>query len=283
MIDTRRVAAAAAAFTLVSGMTAFAADLPVRTAPAYVAPLPLPTFTWAGPYFGLNAGYAFDGGTRFNLSGVTPGNNGVLTGSRPGSFRNQDSGFTAGGTVGYNYQFPGFASGYGGPGSGVVVGVEADAAYTDLNKVGTFLGTGNTLNTFHSGLDFLGTVRGRVGYAFGTILVYGTGGLAYGDTYASMNLSTPGNPGQARFFGSNSDIQTGYTYGGGVEYAIPTGSFLNFFKSSAVTVKAEYLHYDLGDRTITANAVAGNGGTGGYSARVRNDGDLVRAGINYKF
>ncbi len=42
----------------------------------------------------------------------------------------------------------------------------------------------------------------------------------------------------------------------------------------------EYLHYDLGDRRIAIPGV--NGGPGNYSARVRNDGDLVRAGINFK-
>lgn len=54
-----------------------------------------------------------------------------------------------------------------------------------------------------------------------------------------------------------------------IEYAIPTTSFVNVFHSSAVTLKAEYLHYDLGR----------NGNVNGSS---RVDGNLVRGGINYK-
>ncbi len=95
-----------------------------------------------------------------------------------------------------------------------------------------------SVNTFRSGIDFLGTVRGRLGYAFNTFLIYGTGGFAYGDVFNKAALYTAGNPNQLRFYGSKSGIQTGYTYGGGIEYALPTGSFLNFFKSSAVTLKA---------------------------------------------
>ena len=48
-------------------------------------------------------------------------------------------------------------------------------------------------------------------------------------------------------------IQTGYAYGGGIEYAIPTSSFLNVFKSSAVTLKVEYLHYVIGDNVFFIN------------------------------
>ena len=65
-------------------------------------------------------------------------------------------------------------------------------------------------------------------------------------------------------------IATGYAYGGGLEYAIPTTSFVNVFHSSAVTLKAEYIRYNLGSQAL------GNG-------TVRNTGNLVRGGINYKF
>ncbi len=74
-------------------------------------------------------------------------------------------------------------------------------------------------------------------------------------------------------------METGYAYGGGIEYALPTNSFLNFFKSSAVTIKAEYLHYDLGRTNIAFNNGAGIAGT----TRVSNEGDLARVGLNYKF
>ncbi|MFM2461994.1 outer membrane protein, partial [Klebsiella pneumoniae] len=84
-------------------------------------------------------------------------------------------------------------------------------------------------------------VRGRLGYAFDRTLVYGTGGFAYGS-------------GGGRDFGltnsSRDDFQTGWAAGGGVEYALPTDSFLNFFRSSAVTLKIEglYVNLDQGNR-----------------------------------
>ena len=83
-----------------------------------------------------------------------------------------DSGFTAGGQIGYNWQ------GSGWPGGGVVVGFEADAMYMDTDK-SDIVGPGGT--NFSSGLNFLGTARGRLGYAFNQFLVYGTGGFAYGN------------------------------------------------------------------------------------------------------
>ncbi len=275
-----RLASAAALGLALTG-TAFAADLPLRSAPPPFVPPP-PVFTWTGFYAGLNAGYAFDAKTRFNTGvgpgGALPGVNPPFLGA-PGTRANvNDDGFTGGGQIGYNYQF--------GAGSGVVVGVEADAQYTDLDRrVGIdYTGVsplnsalGGTGTAYRGGLDFLGTVRGRVGYAFNQFMIYGTGGFAYGEVNNSVNVFTA--PGALFAAGGRSDLQTGYTYGGGLEYAIPTASFLNVFHSSAVTVKAEYLHYDLGGSNIAVNTGAANT----YNTRVTNSGDLIRAGINYKF
>ncbi|TXN38699.1 porin family protein, partial [Methylobacterium sp. WL30] len=108
--------------------SAFAADLPRRAPPPVFTPVPV--FTWTGAYFGINAGYGFDASDRRGATvvGVSPGNaifagpaggntGGVLA---FGGSRGND-GFTGGGQVGYNYQFT--------PGSGVVIGIEADAQY----------------------------------------------------------------------------------------------------------------------------------------------------------
>ncbi len=97
-----------------------------------------------------------------------------------------------------------------------------------------------------SGLDYFGTVRGRLGYAFDRTLVYANGGFAYGS-------------GGGRQFGtgvSSDDFQTGYAVGGGVEYALPTDSFLNFFRSSAVTLKVEGLYVNLEQNRRTAGSFA---------------------------
>ena len=113
--------------------------------------------------------------------------------------------------------------------------------------------------------------------AFGNLLVFGTGGFAYGGVRDNINYYTAFTHNYA---GASDTIRTGYAYGGGVEYAIPTASFLNPFRAAAVTLKAEYLHYDLGTSTVTAGNLLG--GADAYVARVHNDGNLVRAGINYK-
>lgn len=281
------------------GLTAVAsaADLPRRAEPP-MAFAPLPVFTWTGFYAGLNAGYGFGvsdgdkGNTVIGVpaSGLLVGTNGAPTAGAI-AFANQKStdGFVGGGQIGYNYQFT--------PGSGVVIGVEADAQYVDFGRdrnrfatsPGTVAGSGVTFFNPNglSGLDYFGTVRGRLGYAFDRTLVYGTGGFAYGS-------------GGGRDFGlpnsSKDDFQTGWAAGGGVEYALPTDSFLNFFKSSAVTLKVEGLYVNLSrDRRNTgafATDASGNAygvpadGTllaGSVTPRRDNDFAVVRAGINYKF
>ena len=268
----------AAAIALTS--TVLAADLPRRAAPpAYAA---VPVFTWTGFYIGGNAGYIFsDSGSI-----LTQGNNGavgvvstinnVATGARPGSTRVDPEGFSGGGQVGYNYQF-----------GNVVIGLEADAAYTDYTKSVGVIGTTGALSTFRSDLGFLGTVRGRVGYAFDRILVYGTGGLAYGDLENSAQFfATPaaGGTNVLQFAGRRSEIQTGFAAGGGVEYALPSN--FSFFNSNAVTVKAEALYYDLGRNNVlvsdTGLAPAATRGQS-YTSRFQTDGVIARAGINFKF
>ena len=289
------------ASTVLAGMsaTASAADLPRRAPPPVFTPVPV--FTWTGAYFGINAGYGFDASSNSNTSGFvqTAGNPVVQTpagalvpfqalapnGSTLVYNRNNREGFSGGGQIGYNYQFT--------PGSGVVIGFEADAQYLDFGGRprfatnaaainGALIPVNGTLNT----LDFFGTVRGRLGYAFDRTLVYGTGGFAY----ATGDQGTQGIAFQ-NFAGRRDDFKTGYTVGGGVEYALPTDSFLNFFKSSAVTVKVEGLYVSL-DRNRTGLPLVGAAVTGAgvlpvfstaASNRNTNDFAVVRAGLNYKF
>ena len=271
-----RILIAAAVVVMASG-SALAADLPYRVAPPVYAPAPLPVFTWTGAYIGVNAGYAFNAETRVTARDSFGNVAGVAGGFGPTGFRSTADGFTGGGQVGYNLQLPGLG-GFG-PGGGIVVGVEADAAYTDLNR-GTTASLGNFSGTYRTGLDYLGTVRGRVGYAFNQFLIYGTGGFAYGGVNDRASFFA-GNT--LRYAGHNDDMATGFVYGGGVEYALPTGSFLNFFKASAVTLKAEYLHYDLGSSNVSAAATFANAAPASYNVRFKNEGDIVRAGLNYKF
>lgn len=263
-----RVIVSAAAFASLT-IAASAADLPRRALPP--APIPVPIFTWTGTYFGVNAGYITTTQDTVRTAGVFPGNNGVRVGNRPAALPLPQDGFTGGGQLGYTYQFT--------PGSGFVVGLETDANYTDLNRTRSTVGRQGGLSTYRQAGDFLGTVRGRVGYAFDRVLVYGTGGFAYAAVKDRAVFQTPA--GDPVFFGSRSRIDTGYAAGGGIEYALPTESFLNVVHSNAVTVKAEALYYDLGRSMLVLPAIGR--GQGAYVTRFQNEGVLGRVGLNYKF
>ena len=262
--------------------SALAADLPRRAAPPPVFQ-PVPVFTWTGFYAGFNAGYGF--GTQDDrqptVIGVGPASLLVPPGTTAVvAFNNREAneGFVGGGQIGYNYQFT--------PGSGVVIGVEADAQYADFGRDrNRFLSTSPLAaqQVFNpgglSGLDFFGTVRGRLGYAFDRTLVYGTGGFAYGSGSADRSFGG---------FAGNDSFRTGYAVGGGIEYALPTDSFLNFFRSSAVTLKVEGLYVNLDRNTRNQGAFvinAANNFPVVYSGIGRRSDEfaVVRAGLNYKF
>ncbi len=258
--------------------TALAADLPSRRAPPVYIPPPIPVFTWTGAYIGANAGYAFEQDHNIAFTGNTAGPAGnIATGLRPAFLQDRAKGFTGGGQFGYNYQITGAGGSFGGLG-GVVIGIEADAAYTG-NSEGSFYTAGAFSSQAVSKTDFVGTVRGRLGYAFDRFLVYGTGGFAYGNV--SDNIAFYNAAGVNTYFGSQNTLRTGYAYGGGVEYAIPVASFLNPFHSSAVTVKAEFIHYDLNSNNVLVASTAGTGNS--FNAAIHAQGNLVRAGVNYKF
>ncbi|TXM66980.1 porin family protein [Methylobacterium sp. WL12] len=274
-----------AAFTALTA-AASAADLPRRAPPPVFTPVPV--FTWTGFYVGVNAGYAFTESDTIRTTGIN--NLGAVgTATAPANLQtNVDrnlrrpavnmatEGFSGGGQIGYNFQFT--------PGSGIVVGVEADAQYTDLsrnqvqNTTNTAFNPNVLINSYRTELNYLGTVRGRIGYAFDRVFVYGTGGFAYGDVTQAITFQT-GAP--ITYAARRSSMETGYAYGGGIEYALPTESFLNFFRASAVTIKGEYIRYDLGSRNLLVGTTGGPGL--GYISRISTEGSLARAGINYKF
>jgi len=258
--------------------SAFAADLPRRAAPPPIF-TPVPVFTWTGAYFGINAGYAFDASSRStgNSFGVpfpyaTPGT--VAT------FRNNSQdGFSGGAQIGYNFQLT--------PGNGVVFGIEADAQYLDFGRNrNRSIVTGPLAAGYYvtdprglSSLDFFGTVRGRLGYAFDRVLVYGTGGFAYGSGSADRSFGG---------YAGNDSFRTGYAVGGGMEYALPVDSFLNFFRSSAVTLKVEGLYVNLDRNTRNQGALvinAANNFPVAYNPVGRRSDEfaVIRAGLNYKF
>ncbi|MCJ2037259.1 outer membrane protein [Methylobacterium sp. J-068] len=269
-----------------------AADLPRREAPPVFVPVPV--FTWTGVYFGTHSSYTFSDNQNIRTLGNNNGTGGITNtqlnvaqGRRAQNFKAEQDGIgNIGGGLGYNYQFT--------PGSGFVIGAEADVTWTDIGKRRDYLGPAIAANNFipdpssyRNRLNYLGTVQGRLGYAFDRFLVYGTGGFAYGDVKYQADFFNTAN--RLAYFGRYKGMETGYVYGGGIEYAIPTDSFLNRFNfiggligASAITLKAEYLRYDLGSRDVLVNNT-GIGPTGSYTSRFKTEGNLIKAGFNYKF
>lgn len=218
----RRVLFSTISLLALTTVSAMAADIP-RAAPAYKAPPVLaPVFSWTGFYLGINGGYGW-GSSDWSAFGEASPDGGMV-----------------GGTIGYNWQT--------GP---WVFGLEGDIDWSDMR--GGFANAACPLGC-ETRNSWLGTARGRIGWAFDRIMPYVTGGAAFGD----IKASTP--------FGSQRDTNVGWTVGAGVEAALG----LNW------TAKVEYLHVDLGDVSCGALAC-------GLPTNVDFTADIVRGGLNYKF
>ena len=203
-------------------VSASAADLPrhramPEKAPVYVPP---PAWSWTGPYIGINGGWGFG---RSDFSAPFP----------TGSF--DTSGGLVGGTLGYNYQMD----------NNVVFGVEGDIDWSDIRGSAACAGT-----TCETRNNWLGTARGRLGYALGNFMPYVTGGLAVGDIKSSI-----------AGFGDTDETKAGWTAGGGIEAHI----------SGPWSAKLEYMYVDLGR----------GGSVLGSDSKFQTN--IVRAGLNYKF
>ncbi len=226
---------------------ALAADLPSLKAPPSYVPPPPPPPEWSGLYLGLNAGYGGDQVHYNHFSDGVLDNSGSLS----------SGGFLGGGTAGFNYQFPG---------TNYVVGVEGDFDGSTVRaKAGTYdVGDGAIPND--SKLDWFATARARFGYAFGDILPYVTGGGAFG--HLDQYRVGAGDP-----FGDFSvgSTQTGWTAGAGIEYQV----------TRSLSVKAEYLHVDLGRQYYQTPGEITFVPVNDHSAHPTLN--VVRAGVNWKF
>jgi outer membrane immunogenic protein len=219
----RRVLFAAISLLGLAATSAAAADLP-RALPPVKAPVAyIPAvYSWNGFYLGINGGGGW---------GHSHWNNGI------GS--TDVSGGLAGVTAGYNWQT--------GP---WVFGLEGDIDWSNIK--GNFSNTACPLGC-ETKNDWLGTARGRLGWAFDRWMPYITGGAAFGNVKATQ-----------AGIASASDTNVGWTIGGGIEAAL----FANW------TAKLEYLYADLGHVDCGACLPAA-------SASFKTN--IVRAGLNYRF
>ncbi len=243
--------AAAASIALASVAIAADADPvvtpgPLDSPPAYGS-IKHRVYDWTGFYVGVNGGGTL-GDVKWSsipdaTSGTSIGNGGLV-----------------GGTAGYNLQ----------AGDRVIVGVEADM---DWSGVSSTVSTAPPLQALSCSLNsstncgfkipWLATARVRLGYAFGALVPYVTGGVAI----ARLDADIAGAP-----YGWEGQNTLGWTAGGGVEYVI----------TGALRAKVEYLYMDLnGFSCSTSCAFPGDGSAGpvtfNYTASV------VRVGLNYSF
>jgi outer membrane immunogenic protein len=289
------------------GGSAFAADLPTRKGPPIAPVYVPPPFTWTGFYVGLNAGYAWLNNQRndnvgFPFVGAIPVGGAVVPFASSGNSNN--GGFIGGVQAGYNYQF--------GIGSGFVLGGEADIDWADINRNrnngvlfgsftlpqfpgSVFTPSGIATSNHNNNNQYIGTVRLRAGYAFDRILVYATGGLAYGGVNNNNNVGSaivattaPGfvipttniiavTPTQTVIGSSlgsrSSSTRAGWTIGGGVEYAFTPNW----------TVKGEYLFEDFGHANRAPGIFLPGAATVFNSSSRDVQVNVVRVGLNYKF
>ena len=251
------------------GTPVLAADIETK-APS--PPLPPPVFSWTGLYIGLNAGGAFDNKVTEEPTGLFsefPGAPLLATSSN-------QSGFTGGGQIGYNWQF-----------DNLVTGIEGDFNYVDFRDI-NFTVTGlpntpfgspsapNVFNYSHPGDRFFGTLRARLGYAADRVLFYATGGLAFSGRSSHSGTATFTNAQGVQFanFQGANDSGTGFAVGGGVEYAWTTNWI----------VRAEYLFVDIDHHNVTLTDPVTPGGAGfSFNSTVGEQFSVVRGAVSYKF
>lgn len=271
---------------LISGLVVFGAAAPALAADMIVKAPPMVRVAdiWSGFYIGANAGYAWSASmatATFTARPSPPGGGlaGLAGAGDPVNFNM--SGVTGGFQVGYNWQV----------GPQWVLGFETDFNLPSLKGSGLSTNLSPVFVPFVSYADqrlqWFGTVRGRVGFlAAPNVMIYGTGGFAYGRVTQDITYNTAApvanfdgvcpTPGVC-YAGSSGRIATGYTFGGGVEYAIARNW----------TIRGEYLYVNLRGNSLTQTVVGGV--TPGFSPSTIDAQynalafQTIRAGINYKF
>lgn len=277
---------AAAAVTLAT--PAFGADLPSRRD----APIDLvsPAFTWSGYYAGVNAGV--DWSSRNIETIVSASQSSILTSATdltPAPYGNSRTGFIGGIQMGYNYQINQFVIGAEVDLMGMVVSkrsvlpvsnIEADVPIIGGFIIPLTVGLNGSTKVSQ---DWLGTLRLRAGYGIDRILIYGTGGLAFGNAdlsaQASATASVVGLPiFSGNWNGNKNSTSVGFAVGAGVEYAI----------TNNWTMRVEYLYYNLGAASVVTNGISAlilspaGPSPIAVSQKTTIDGNIVRFAINYK-
>jgi outer membrane immunogenic protein len=249
-MDSTRIGLGIAAL-LISAIGASAADLPVK----YKAPPPV-SWSWNGPYGGINAGYSF-GRDTFDAQ---------VFGGLPQPGLVLPTGGVLGGQLGYNWQ-----AGH------VVFGLEGDGQWTTQRDSGCGDACIQNYNDetlvfrLRHEIDWFATARGRLGYSIAGYLLYVTGGAAW----AGVRETATGQIDNSVASAAVNNVVAGWAYGLGIEGRL----------SQNWTVKVEYLHLDFSPTTATTRLVTTAGlfpfdTESVVTSRITDN--IIRVGLNYR-
>jgi outer membrane immunogenic protein len=228
----------------------------VHAADAVIENVPVAGYNWTGFYIGAHGGYAWANRDWDGESVGVP--------VEDERFNYDLSGALIGAQVGYNWQVNGF-----------VFGVEADAAWSDVDDNATdtiiipFIIDIPVSTQVEVEMDWLATIRGRVGYAWDRFLVYGTGGAAFAHVSTDVDQFIFGFPTGSD---SASATHTGWAAGIGVEAMV----------TEKISVKFEYLHADFGDEDYDYNLIPLSSDDDSIGS-ADLDVDTIRLGVNFHF
>jgi outer membrane immunogenic protein len=245
-------------------LSLYLAGLAILALPATADAIP---FTWTGFYIGGNAGAGFGGdSTSVDLEGF----NYFVANPVPGEVTKvgDDSAFIGGGQIGYNYAF-----------NHIVAGIEADFSGFDFQAAkippSSRADWGSDTRVSVE-MNWLSTVRGRLGVAMDRWLLYGTGGVAFSDgEYRNHDFCKTVPRCGGGLIDAIGDMDAGWTVGGGAEFAW----------SSNWTAKAEYLfvRFDGEQYSGTATYPPPRDPVSYRFSASPAEFNIVRVGLNYKF
>jgi outer membrane immunogenic protein len=262
-------AALAAVAVVGFASVATAADVPAKGVWSTKVPAAALEVNWTGFYVGGDLGGLWSSNTGAWAPLPSPAVFGVF--GQSGS--NGGSSFIGGLHAGYNWQFaPTWVAGIEGDWSWIKASGSFSQIWAFDPPPGTLTGSFTNMS---SSLDWVASLRARLGYLFfHNLLAYGTGGVAWTKIdYAANNSSGFVGLGSYITNAAVSSTQTGYTVGGGLEWAI-TNNWL---------LRGEYLYYHFNSGpSVVAQSINFPTFPSSYSWSSTNV-SVARVGMSYKF
>jgi outer membrane immunogenic protein len=243
---------------------AMAADLPMRAAPAYVAPVVVAP-TWTGAYLGFNGGWGWTGNNNSN-NNLTFSGPGFAAFALGGTGSNNANSPVFGGQAGYNYQVSNWVFGV----EGDVDGANIRASQGAFIAPGAVAGFGGGSGFLTEKQTWLASLRARVGYTWGPGMIYVTGGGAWSNVQVNGG-ATLFAAGTTNTF-TVSTTRSGYTVGAGYEWMIAPNW----------AVRAEYLYYAFTGAVSGSTLFPAVPVTVTANANKLNT-SVARVGLDYKF